>query len=223
MTTRDSRHLVHLAVDVAMGLSYLLQMAPHRMGGWYHELAGLAFVVLLAAHHALNLRWLRAEWRRRVWLPLALDAALLACAAGIVIAGMSMAQHVTLLRSEGVAHAARPLHACLTHLGLMLVAVHAGTHIPALRPLVRRDASRRGGRVLRILLAVGVLALCAYEFVRLNVPAKLAMGMSFPDGMTPLPVLLVRYLLLSAPFVLLGTALSLRQEKTRQEKRSNRS
>ena len=72
-----SRRL-RIAVDVAMAVVYLLQMAPYQTGGWYHELCGLAFFVLLVAHHAMNARWLRTEVRRRDWVPLILDVALLA-------------------------------------------------------------------------------------------------------------------------------------------------
>ena len=188
-------------VDSAMALVYLLQMAPHQTGGWYHELAGIAFVFLLVAHHVLNARWLQAELRRRDWLPLVLDAALLACVSGVAVSGMLMAHHVHLLRLGRMAHVVRPLHACLTYAGLMLVSVHAGLHVP-----------RRGFDKLAHLARAGVsvvlVALGAYAFVSLNVRAKLTMGMSFPDGMTPLPVLVGKHVLLAGPFVLLGMVIA---------------
>lgn len=208
--------MVRLVVDVLMALCYLLQMAPHQMGGAYHEIAGLAFVALLVAHHMLNARWLRAEWKRRAWVPLALDAALLVCVVGLALAGMAMAQHVTLLRVSGLASVARRLHACLTYLGFMLVSVHAGAHIPAVRRLVapQGEAARHLTRLLVCLVAG---ALGAYEFVRLGVATKLALGMSFPDGTTPLVVLLARHLLLSGPFVLVGGLIAPQGEKRRTQ------
>lgn len=135
-----------------MALVYLLQMAPYQTGGWYHELAGIAFVVLLVVHHVLNARWLRAELRRRDWLPLVIDATLLACVIGIAASGMLMAQHVRLLQMEGAAHLVRPLHACATYAGLMLISVHAGMYLP-------RRGFDRLAPVARTALAVAVVAL----------------------------------------------------------------
>lgn len=190
-----------LLVDVAMALVYILQMVPYQTGGLYHELAGLAFVGLLVAHHVLNGRWLIAELRRRDWLFLLLDALLLACVAGIMVTGLLMAQHVRLLRLEGAAHVVRPLHACLTYAGLMLIAFHTGLHLP-------RRAFDRMGSVTKVFLSAVVVALGVYAFVDLDVLAKLSLGMSFPDGMTPLPVLVAKHVLLAGPFVLFGMAVA---------------
>ena len=193
-----------------MALVYLMQMAPYQTGGWYHELAGMAFVALLVVHHVLNARWLRAELRRRDWLPLVLDVALLVCVVGVAVSGMLMAQHVRLVQMEGAAHLVRPVHACVTYAGLMLISIHAGMHLP------RRGFDRRAP-VARAVLAVMVVALGCFAFVRLNVLAKLTMGMSFPDGMTPLPLLVGRHVLLAGPFVLLGMVLTRREKRKKRE------
>lgn len=211
--TNDMRHRstrrARVLVDAAMALAYLLQMAPYQTGGWYHELAGIAFVVLLVVHHALNARWLRAELRRHDWLPLLLDAILLVCVVGVAATGVLMAQHVKLLRMEGMAHVVRPLHACLTYAGLMLVSLHAGMHLP------KRGFGQLAPAV-KAALAVAVVALGCYACVSLNVLAKLSFGMGFPDGMTPLPVLVIKHALLAGPFVLLGMAVA--QEGKRGER-----
>ena len=200
-THRRGARQARVLVDVAMALVYLLQMEPYQTGGWYHELSGIAFVILLVVHHVLNARWLKAELRRRDWLPLLLDAMLLACIAGVAVTGILMAQHVRLLQLEGMAHLVRPMHACLTYAGLMLVSLHAGMHLP-----------RRGfdqlAPVVKAALTVAVAVLGCYAFVSLNVLAKLSMGMSFPDGMTPLPVLAGKHVLLAGPFALLGMVIA---------------
>ena len=200
-----SRRL-RLVVDVAMTLVYLLQMAPYQTGGWYHEVSGLAFVGLLVFHHVLNARWLRAELRRRDRLPLVLDAALLICVAGIAASGMAMAQHVRILQVEGLAHIARTAHACLTYAGLMLVSLHVGLHVPY-GWLERLSVGRRA------LLVATVLAGGAYAFASLGVATKLSWGMSFPDGMTPLPLLVGKHLLLALPFVLAGCGMAMMRKK----------
>lgn len=199
---------LRLVVDVTMALVYLLQMAPYQTGGWYHEVAGLAFVGLLIAHHVLNARWLRAEVRRRDWLPLALDAALLVCVAGIALSGVVMAQHVRILQVEGLAHTARTAHACVTYAGLMLVSLHVGLHVP-------HGWLEGLSSGVRALVAVLTLVGGAYAFVNLGVATKLTWGMSFPDGMTPLPVLVSKHLLLALPFVLLGCGMAMRRKGSR--------
>jgi hypothetical protein len=161
MLRRRTRQ-VRVVVDVAMALVYLLQMAPYQTGGWYHELAGIAFVVLLVAHHVLNARWIAAELRRHDWLPLVLDALPLVCVVGMAASGILMAQHVRLVRLEGVAHVVRPLHACLTYAGLMLVSVHAGMHLP-------RRALEGLAPVARAAVAAAVVALGIYAFAGLDV------------------------------------------------------
>ena len=199
---------MRLTVDVAMALVYLLQMAPYQTGGWYHEVAGLAFVGLLIVHHVLNARWLRIEARQRDWLPLVLDAALLICVAGIVLSGMAMAQHVRFLQVEGLAHIARTAHACITYAGLILVSVHVGLHVP--------HGWLEGLSVgARVLVAAFALVAGAYAFVSLGVATKLSWGLSFPDGMMPLPVLVLKHVLLALPFILAGCSMAIRKRGSR--------
>lgn len=191
-----------------MTFVYLLQMAPYQMGGWYHEVSGLSFVALLVVHHVLNVRWLQAEVRRHDWLPVALDAALLVCVLGIAGSGMAMAQHVRLVRIEGMTHVARTAHAFFTYAGLMLVSLHVGLHVP-------HGWLEGLSSSLRALVAAVLLAGGAYAFASLGVASKLSWGMSFPDGMTPLAVLVGKHVLLALPFVGLGCGLSIGKGNSR--------
>ena len=208
-------------VDGAMTLVYLLQMAPYQMGQGYHEWAGLAFVVLFAAHHLLNAGWLQRARRRgdrRAAMTITLDVALTACVAGIALSGMLMSkQAIPQLTVASLAHVTRPLHACLTYLGLMLISLHVGMHMPVLRGYARRVTGIKGDRDLSptasIVLGICCLTAGVWAFVRLGVMTKLTMGMSFPDGVTPLPVLVAEHLLLASPFVLVGALLAQSRER----------
>lgn len=191
-----------------MALVYLMQMAPYQTGGWYHELAGLAFVALLVAHHVLNARWLQVEVRRHDWMPVVLDVALLVCVLGIAGSGVAMAQHVRLVRIEGIAHVARAAHAFFTYAGLMLVSLHVGQHVPH----GWLEGLPFGARALA---AAAALAAGSYAFVSLGVANKLSWGMSFPDGMTPLAMLVGKHVLLTLPFVGLGCGLSMGRGNSR--------
>ncbi|MBR1830686.1 MAG: DUF4405 domain-containing protein [Atopobiaceae bacterium] len=208
-------------IDGAMTLVYLLQMAPYQMGQVYHEWAGLSFVALFVAHHALNAGWLRRARKHgttQAHLTITLDVALTACVTGIALSGILMSKKaVPALTVTSLAHFSRPLHACLTHLGLMLISLHVGMHAPILRGYARRATGRKLNASLSpvafAIVSVSCLAAGAWAFMRLGVMTKLTMGMSFPDGTTPLPVLVMEHLLLASPFVLAGALLSQSKER----------
>ena len=204
---------VRPVVDAAMALAYVAQMMPQRTGGLYHELAGIALVALMVAHHVLNLGMLRAQWRRRSahdLLLLGLDV-LLACAvATTAVTGVLISQEVVpALAIADLGHVLWPLHVCASYLGFMLVSVHMGLHLPQVRGYM--GAKGRPRRPMspwaRAGIALACIALGAWAFVRLNVATRLTFGSSFPDGMTPLPLLVLEFLALCAPFAWLGTVL----------------
>lgn len=189
-------------VDWAMAACYLLQMMPARMGGLYHEMAGIGFLVLLVVHHVLNWEWLKAElWRptkASARLALVLDAALLLVAIATIITGLLMARHLTFIVVSTGASQARSIHSCLTYAGLMLMALHAGLHIPLLT---------RASLGVRIAAGIAALALGIWAFMTLGVTSKLTFGMSFPDGVTPMPILLLRHVVLAASIAVFGMLL----------------
>ena len=83
-------------VDIAMTLVYLLQMAPSRLGGVYHEFAGIGFVALFALHHLLNWGWLGRASKARGLVPrvnAVLDVVLTACVVSIAVTGILMSKH----------------------------------------------------------------------------------------------------------------------------------
>lgn len=214
---------VRPAVDVAMTVTYALQMAPHQTGATYHEWAGITFAVLFVTHHALNAGWLRHARRRgdaKAWLTIVLDVLMTPLVCGIVLTGVLMSRRaVPFLSVASVAHTVRPLHACLTYLGLILMSLHVGMHAPMLRGYARlsgADAMGSPSIPTRVVLLVATVVGGAWAFARLGVATKLSLGMSFPDGITPLPVLVAEHLLLAAPFVMAG---SLVEERLRAARR----
>ena len=90
----------------------------------------------------------------------------------------------------------------------MLVSVHVGLHVP--------HGWLEGLSVsARILVAVSALAAGVYAFVSLGVATKLSWGLSFPDGVTPLPVLVLKHVLLALPFILAGCGMAIRKRGSR--------
>ncbi|MDO5119680.1 MAG: DUF4405 domain-containing protein [Coriobacteriales bacterium] len=207
-----------------MTVVLLLQMAPSQLGGLYHELAGIAFVALFVVHHAFNRGWVGRARRARGQVPrvnAVLDVVLTACVVGIAVSGALMSKHALVsLAQPSLAHVVRPLHACLSYAGLIVVSLHVGLHVPVVCGYARCKKAAWPWWA-RTLVAVVSLVVGAVAFRRLDVATKLSMGMSFPDGVTPLPFLLAWHIALSAPFVtcgsLLNDALVARQRTKSQE------
>lgn len=191
-----------------MALVYLLQMAPGRTGNPLHEVAGLAFVVLLVAHHVLNRGWLGRLGQGdgpRARLLLVSDVALTASVAGVAMTGVLMSRSVVPWAAvPAVAHVVRPLHGCCAYLGLMLVALHAGLHVRVMRGYAGQRGEAASSPARDIVLLAVTIALGGWAFVHLGVAGKLVGAPSFPDGMTPLVVQLAWHLALAAPFVAVG-------------------
>ena len=210
-----SRRWLRPLVDAAMTVVYLLQMVPGHMGNLLHELAGLAFVVLFVIHHVLNREWLGRLARQqglRSRLLLVSDIVLTCCVVGVAVTGILMSRSVVpVLSMASIAHVVRLLHGSFAYAGLMTMALHVGLHMRALRGYARRSGasgaqSQRGslgGRVQFVLLMVCVVV-GAWASMRLGVAGKLMGQPSFPDGMTPLPVLIAEHLAFCLPYLLLG-------------------
>lgn len=211
-----------------MCVVYLMQMVPVHTGGLYHELAGIAFVALFVTHHLLNRGWFGRAVRSRGVVGrvnAVLDVALAVCVAGVAVSGVLMSKEVLPAISQpSLAHLMRPFHACLSYVGLIVVSVHVGMHVPILRGYAHLGggAGKPWPVWARALLAVGCIAFGFIAWVRLDVTTKLTMGMSFADGVTPLPVLLLWHMALAAPFVacgsMMGTGLSSSEKARRLQK-----
>lgn len=193
-----------------MAACYLLQMVPGHTGSLMHEWTGIALAVLFVVHHLANRGWLcrlrRGGVRTRILL--ASDVVLLLCVIGLAACGVLMSRSaLPMLARASIAHLVRPMHACLTYLGLLLVAFHAGLHARTIRGYLLRariGVARELPEWLPVVATVVAVALGTWALVRLDVGLKLTLGLSFPDGVTPLPLLLIEHLALAAPAYALG-------------------
>ena len=194
-------------VDVAMTVAYLLQMAPGKTGNPLHELVGVVFVALFVVHHMLNRGWLRRLGRQRslqARTMLVSDVLLTVCVAGVAVTGVLMSRFaVPGLAVPAVAHVVRPLHGACAYAGLMVVSLHVGLHVRAIRGYMGVRAGETSPWVNRALLAATAV-LGTWAFLHLGVAGKLSGRPSFPDGMTPLALQLVWHVALAMPFVVAG-------------------
>lgn len=213
-------------VDAALGVVYLLQMAPGRLGNPLHEVLGLAFVILFVTHHLLNHGWFGRLGRQHGPMPrptLVVDVLLTVCATSVALTGVLMSRSVLpALSVPALAHLARPLHGASSYAGLMAVSLHVGMHMRVIRRYMGLRGKPQAGKISTIALAITSLVPGVWAFLQLGVMAKLTGRPGFPDALTPLPLQLVEHIALVLPFVALGSMVSeamfyAKQKESRRE------
>ena len=157
------------AADIAMTLLLLLLMAYSLIGETLHEAIGTAIFVLFIAHHIMNKNWYRALPKGRYSalriFQVVLDALLLLTMIAQPVSGILMSKHLyTFLPVRGAAATAREIHLLFAYWGLVLMSVHAGTHLLPIGKRIKSKAVR--GVALLIAAAVSVYGAAAF-FARL--------------------------------------------------------
>lgn len=164
-------------LDAAMLLLLPLLMAYSLIGEAFHEVAGTLMLALFLLHHWINRAW----WKNLIkgqYLPprifqTALNLLLLLFMIAQPLCGILMSKHLyTFLPTDGLSSAARAIHLPLANWGLVLMSLHAGTHLGAMLPKGKKKAA-----VLGCLGAVSLYG--AYAFVKRQIPAYLFLKLPF--------------------------------------------
>ena len=168
------------AADIAMTLLLLLLMAYSLIGEALHEVIGTAIFVLFIVHHILNRNWYRALPKGRYsalrCFQAALDVLLFLIMIAQPVSGILMSKHLyTFLPVRGAAATAREIHLLFAYWGLVLMSVHAGTHLLPIGKRIKSKAVR--GTALLIAAAVSVYGAAAF-FAR-QLPAYMLHRTSF--------------------------------------------
>lgn len=146
-----------------------LLMAYSLIGEKNHELLGSLMLVLFFLHHVLNRKWYAAlpkgKYGTRRIFRTVLDILLLLIMFALPISGILMSKHLyTFIRIRGVASTSRELHLILSYWGLVLMCIHAGTHlVPVVRKILRK--SRTAGIAVHAVWCA-VSGYGAYVFVQ---------------------------------------------------------
>lgn len=126
-------------------------------------------LVLFFLHHVLNRKWYAAlpkgKYGTRRIFRTVLDILLLLIMFALPISGILMSKHLyTFIRIRGVASTSRELHLILSYWGLVLMCIHAGTHlVPVVRKILRK--SRTAGIAVHAVWCA-VSGYGAYVFVQ---------------------------------------------------------
>lgn len=152
-------------------------MAYSLVGETLHEIAGTVMLLCFLMHHWLNRAWWKHLFRgnydaRRVFQT-ALNLLLLLFMIVQPLSGILMSKHLyAFLPTDGISSAARAIHLPLANWGLVLMSLHAGTHLEAMLPKGRKKAV-----VLGCLGAASLYGACA--FVKRQIPAYMFLKLPF--------------------------------------------
>lgn len=204
---------VRMAVDIAMTAILPLLMAYSLVGEAAHEVLGVTIFALFVAHHVLNRRWFanlpRGRWTPRRVFQTALDAALLVVMVAQPVSGILISRYLFASVSiPGTTATARAVHLCLGYWGLVLMSVHAGTHLAGPLAGLRRRHPATWRAVLAAALAIscwGVRSLFARDVADYLLGT---MGFAFFDASQPLVPFLLDYLAMMVLFATVGAAVS---------------
>lgn len=187
-----------------MALLLPLLMAYSLVGETFHEIAGTGMLLCFLIHHWFNRTWWKHLFHGTYSAPrvfqTVLNLLLLLFMIAQPLTGILMSKHLyTFLPTARLSALARSIHLPLANWGLVLMSLHAGTHLGAMLPKKRgRNAA------IGILSAVSVYG--AYAFVKRQIPGYLFLKLPFAffDFNEPRVFFLADHLAVMILFAMLG-------------------
>ena len=184
-------------------------MAYSLIGEQFHEIAGTLMFALFITHHVLNRGWYRALFRGRYTakriFQTGLNMALLVFMILQPVSGILMSKHLyTFINIPGAAASVREIHLLLAYWGLVLMCIHAGTHLTVpLGKLLRCKAKNRG-ILIGILGAVSLYG--CYAFVKRQLADYMFMKTAFVffDYSEPRAMFIIDYTAIMILFMCIG-------------------
>jgi hypothetical protein len=178
---------VRLIIDLAMTIFLLYAMAYRITGDVAHEWIGIAMIALFIAHNAVNWRWYRSlfvgKYNLRRILNTVINLLLLAMTAVLLISGVLLSRKVFAFMRFSGGMRIRQAHTAAAYWGLILIAVHVGTHWEMIMSAVRKMAKITEVRPVWTIIMRTVTALIViygvYASFDRDMGAKLFLGYSF--------------------------------------------
>lgn len=147
MKTKPLSISAKLALDLVMGLFFIVALGFRSTGGLAHELVGLAFCGLCFLHIAINWNWyrsiLKGKYTIRGFLNTALNLSLpvgviVLCVSGI----MNSNQIFGFMKFKGSMDI-RQMHSFVAYWGIILLGVHAGIQWAKVLAALKNKAGAR--------------------------------------------------------------------------------
>ena len=204
-----------MAVDAAMTSLLPCLMAYSLIGETFHEIAGVAMLVLFIAHHILNRAWFKGLFRGRYSPYRAFTTAvnLLLCVVmtGLPLSGIMMSKQLfRFLPTQGLSTTARTVHLLLSYWGFALMSLHLGLHV---------DVMFKKKLKWLPFAAVAVSLYGAYAFVKRELPLYMTLRSQFVffDYAEPRVFFFADYLAIMVLFASLGHSIGKLLKRNRRK------
>ena len=128
-----SKTIFKIIIDSLLTILLMASMGRQFWGDAAHEWFGIGMFVLFIAHHLLNLNWYKNLFKGKYppyrIMQLTVDILVFAAMLGLMISGISLAQHVPIsLPSDSNISFVRILHMLSVYWGFVLMSFHFGLH-----------------------------------------------------------------------------------------------
>lgn len=126
-----SKKKIKHIIDIILGVLYILLLGYSFTGGLFHEIAGIAFVVIAVIHNIVNIKWYKVlnkgTYSKRRILSTVLNFALITDMAALLVTGIINSRY---LFHTGIhIPAIRQIHAILATVGFVLIVYHILIHV----------------------------------------------------------------------------------------------
>lgn len=160
-----SKKTIRMSMDMGMALLLPVLMAYSLIGETFHEVIGSLMLFLFIGHGLLNRRWYQSVFRgkyslRRIFQTI-VNGLLFIIMVLQPLSGILMSKYLyTFIQISGVAADARAIHLFLAYWGLMLMNIHAGTHLVPLWAKMKKSKFPKA--VIAILTVVSLYGCMAF-------------------------------------------------------------
>ncbi|MBR1853744.1 MAG: DUF4405 domain-containing protein [Lachnospiraceae bacterium] len=169
-----------IIIDVCMTLLLPVLMAYSLIGETFHEVAGSLMFVLFILHHWMNRQWFKSLFRGRYTLErlfrTLLNVLLTIIMMLLPLSGIAMSKHLyTSLPIKAHTGTARMLHLSLAYWGLVLMSLHAGTHLDMMQAALKKKKKQPSKPAQGVLLTgvAGIGVYGCYALVKRQIPSYL--------------------------------------------------
>lgn len=203
--------MIRRGLDAVMLILLMLLMTYELIGEATHETIGIAMLVCVIAHQALNWRWYRNLSKGRFSaariLQTAVNLALLVDLTMQFVSSVILSRHaLAFLPIHGGRFGARSFHVVGAYWGMALMSIHLGLHGHMIFQTLRKGKQRKKSARMMRAGALLIAAYGAYAMVRRQVIDYMFLRIPFVffDFDEPLVFFLLDYAAIIALFAVMG-------------------
>lgn len=204
-----SKKKIRIAADITMTVLLPLLMAYSLIGEMFHEIAGVAMLLLFAAHHILNRKWYSAlsKGKYSAWRIYQTVLIILLIIIMVLqpLSGIFMSKHLfTFIKIPGISASARTIHLALAYWGFVLMCIHAGGHLAG--PVKRLNKQNRTAAITILIICAAVSVYGIIAFVKRQMPEYMFLKTAFVffDFSEPVIRFILDYLAVMVLFAAVG-------------------